>query len=522
MNFCEKSNLSYCQHILVNPYWWVEKCIKEPRIFNVYNQVMKRSMLRFVTLLLICICPQWFNVHAQGIDKEYEKGVKKLDKEHTKLEDKAIKELQQGVPAPAIALVQRYIISNPYASLSKYGYDNPLHQMDRQRTAAFVTRVQAEVRNSSAFVFERAYDSISLERAKKLYNDSWRDVYMERFGILYRLIQKNYSGEVFHVMADIFKNGKPAYSATGDELMKRNPPDFDSVYYYTQAAAVRGWVLACQDLADIKMFGNGNWLKKPTSVSYKYIDTASAKIWYKITAEKNPYAATYRAGSPYNYWWDSISDHHLLQLTETNDTLVGTGIAYFNRQDYRKAYEYWLAAAKFQNNSAAFYNIGVLTVNGFGVPKHHYSAVQYFEKAGDLGMAKGYYMAGYYELTQGSTVTEYPRLFRLAANMGYAPAKEALEYVAKRDAAAAKRAYERELSASASKWNSMFSINDYNTNKPKATTPSSTRSRTTTCSMCNGRGTIHTTIPGGAKNRAGYTVYGETSTCLSCNGRGYN
>ena len=73
------------------------------------------------------------------------------------------------------------------------------------------------------------------------------------------------------------------------------------------------------------------------------------------------------------------------------------GDTYFKLEDYKKAAEL--------NHSKAFYNLGVIYQNGFGVPINYLKAREYFEKAANLNDSDALYNLGLlYQNGNGVTI----------------------------------------------------------------------------------------------------------------------
>ena len=63
--------------------------------------------------------------------------------------------------------------------------------------------------------------------------------------------------------------------------------------------------------------------------------------------------------------------------------MYGEGTA----KDYTKAI-YWLEKSAAQNFSGAYNNLGICYSNGYGVAQDKYKALEYYQKAADLGNKK--------------------------------------------------------------------------------------------------------------------------------------
>jgi TPR repeat protein len=117
------------------------------------------------------------------------------------------------------------------------------------------------------------------------------------------------------------------------------------------------------------------------------------------------------------------------------------GVYYSNLKthDYPQAF-HWFSLAATQNHSLAQFNIGVMCTHGQGMPKDDVKALQWFQKAADLGDCGAQYQLGnihqrfsFSGTTSNATESriEAYKWFHIAAAQGYFGAQTAYETLTK-------------------------------------------------------------------------------------------
>jgi hypothetical protein len=485
---------------------------------------MKRISLSLFTILFILFSSKTGS--AQKMSK-WEKGelkkekkerqeYEKLDKANAKADKEAIASLQKGVSSPLISRLGYYFVRNAtvfYGSGTGYNTGR-----DEKNWATAHTLIDAANAIPGAYTLEleRATDSLLLERTNisLMLSQSFDSFPANNLlSTLKYLRKKDYSPEANIRLAKLYKWGFNLYRANG--YASSNSRDtwvqsFDSAYKFIYDAAVAGSATAMGMLGDFKIYGDGDIYKRPSPVTYKYLDTISAGIWYK-----KQFDALYANKAILTYD-DSLSSYMLYKIAYGPGDIDAKGIECYKNKDTRKAYQYWLASASFRNSAYAFYRIGYLYYYGEGSrPQWPTWAIDFFKQAGDLGYAPGYYAAG---LTEDFGSAKRGQYFQKAIAMGYKPAGDALS----KDNARIDEM--NRISMEKAKTLNYYTADDDdddgNTTSLKKGNTQSRQSSTRTCSSCGGSGQQHTTIPGGAKKN-GVTIFGEYHTCSACNGKGY-
>ena len=146
----------------------------------------------------------------------------------------------------------------------------------------------------------------------------------------------------------------------------------------------------------------------------------------------------------YELFCDIASHEHDKGLGEEERICVGgalfmlgtyyiEGIPGLIDKDFRKAFDYYRRAAKF-NNPIAQHNIGYAYLRGDGVKTDFAEAVKWLRKAADQGFAGSQYVLGLcYERGDGvpKNVAESIKWYRKAAEQGHVDAREAIQRLQK-------------------------------------------------------------------------------------------
>ncbi|MGN6420651.1 MAG: hypothetical protein ACTHMC_24280 [Pseudobacter sp.] len=276
--------------------------------------------------------------------------------------------------------------------------------------------------------------------------------------------------------------------------------NYDSAVRYCQRAADGGYPPAMYRLAEYYYYGDGHKYRKCTPAHEGALDYAKAIFWYKEAAAKGH--------------GEAITRLDLLQKA-TDTAAFDRALQAYRQDDYKTALYWWTIVADGSQSAAACFNVGLI-YNTQGIPQYNINrAKDWFDNAGSLGFAKGYFMAGEMvkKMGYGNYAMEY---YQKAADMGYQPAvaakQQIQDYV---DAVLRQRqidalAYNRYVNEQWDKKAAHSStIVQSNNEKPR-----------TWCSACAGSGRTHTTIYGGARGKDGSTVFGQYSPCSACGGKG--
>ena len=109
------------------------------------------------------------------------------------------------------------------------------------------------------------------------------------------------------------------------------------------------------------------------------------------------------------------------------------GFTYYENQNYKTAF-YWLLKAALQGDVFAQYNLGVMNLNGSGVPKNYEQAFYWFQKAALQGYAPAQlHLGNMYLLRKGVIQNDNLALFwyQKAALQGFTKAQKNLAFMHK-------------------------------------------------------------------------------------------
>lgn len=172
------------------------------------------------------------------------------------------------------------------------------------------------------------------------------------------------------------------YLAGGFEkgLIHSPKKEIDSALYYYEKAAVKGYDPAMYSLARLYQYANGK--DYPTTAANnpyaKLIDNKKALYWYQEYAKKH--------GNELLNIKINALDQSLKAEALANSDDYSKGYDAYQAKNYQDAHRYWLIAAEQQNDAAAYYGLGILHEMQVAPGANYSSAIQYFQKAADLGM----------------------------------------------------------------------------------------------------------------------------------------
>jgi TPR repeat protein len=104
------------------------------------------------------------------------------------------------------------------------------------------------------------------------------------------------------------------------------------------------------------------------------------------------------------------------------------GVAAYDSGDFQTAIAEWLPLAE-QDNAAAQYNLGLMYLEGNGVPQDRMEAIKWFRLAGDQGNEAAQYFLGLsysWGISVPQDYAEAIKWYRLAADQGNAKAQGSL------------------------------------------------------------------------------------------------
>jgi TPR repeat protein len=171
-----------------------------------------------------------------------------------------------------------------------------------------------------------------------------------------------------------------AYSrARGFEQGFIHPPkkEIDSAIYYFQKAAVGGYAPAMYCLGRLYQYGTGNDYPTPKAQNSNahLIDKKKSRYWYNEAAKTGNVMASLRV--------------ELLDKTEAATDLAAAymkGYDAFEAKNYQEAYRWWKVSALEGKDAEAYYGLAVLHHLGKAPGADLNTAIEYYQKAADMGM----------------------------------------------------------------------------------------------------------------------------------------
>lgn len=156
--------------------------------------------------------------------------------------------------------------------------------------------------------------------------------------------------------------------------------EIDSAIYYYQKAAIQRYPPAMYALGEVYQYGNSKGIPVPTDRNkYAYlIDKKRARYWYGESAKSGNKSAQQKVEQ---------LDKALAAAAVTDASDAYTkGYNAFEAQNYDEAYRWWKISALQGQDADAYFGLAILHESG-KVPGYSYTtAMEYFQKAADLGM----------------------------------------------------------------------------------------------------------------------------------------
>ena len=181
--------------------------------------------------------------------------------------------------------------------------------------------------------------------------------------------------------------GKSSKSSASDYASGRKAyanKDFDTAYRIFLPLARRGHVGAQNKLGDIFYYGYGCQQK----------DYDQAFTWFKKAALQGHSNAQFSLGIMYALAKgrdkdDAQAEKWFNKAAEQNNpfAMAALGILYERQRRYPLALRWYIKAAKLKN-TASFYKIGYFYENGYGLPRDMNKAIKWYRLAANKGYAR--------------------------------------------------------------------------------------------------------------------------------------